>query len=274
MNILLAQIRDRIVSMETPIPVTDSREQFDKQADLYAVSTVHRHGPSLPILVEYAAPLPSDRVLDVATGTGNAAFTLAPHVAEVVGLDVSERMLEQAQTRANDEQIGNIHFKVGDAERIPFEEGRFSMVISRHAPHHFRNADRFVQEVRRVLTSNGRFILADQISTTKKVQPWNEVWQRTRDTSHFCQRTVEEWQAIAHAAGFRWIRHSLVGYRMEFAWWVRQAGVSESDIARLREHARSASEEVRESARLEFDGDDVVAFTDQMMVARMEPIAS
>ena len=74
---------------------TSSRDQFNKQAALYATSAVHRYGPSLPVLVEMARPEPVDLVLDVATGTGNTALTLAPQVSKVIGLDVASAMLDQ-----------------------------------------------------------------------------------------------------------------------------------------------------------------------------------
>lgn len=257
--------------MEPQIPITESREQFDKQASLYAVSPVHRNGPSLPVLVQFAEGKPTDVVLDVATGTGNAAFALAPHVAEVIGMDVAEMMLKQARNRADEERIDNVRFQAGDAENMPFESASFSLVIARHAPHHFRDADAFLREVKRVLTLNGRFVMVDQISTSAEVQPWNDAFQRTRDTSHFRQRTIEEWQSMAEAAGLRWVRHTLVEYRMDFAWWVHQAAAPEEAISKLKELARSASPEARESARMEFEGKELVAFVDNMMVVRMEP---
>lgn len=271
MNISIGLSPTRIVLMEATFPTTESKDQFDKQAALYAVSPIHRKGPSLPYLVDYAAAKSADRVLDVATGTGNAAFALAPFAGEVIGIDVAEQMLEQSRKRASEEGIHNVQFQVGDAENIPFDDGSFSLVIARHAPHHFRDAEQFLREVRRVLTPNGRFVMVDQISINARVQSWQDTWQRTRDTSHFLQRTIEQWHRMAKAAGLNWMRHELVAYRMEFAWWVRQAGASEEAIDFLREHARNASTEVRKSSNLEFNGDEVVAFQDQMMVVRMEP---
>ena len=91
-----------------------SRDQFNKQAGLYATSPVHRFGPSLPLLVEMAAPKPVDLVLDVATGTGNTALAFAPQVLRVVGLDVASAMLDQARARAQAEKIENAEFVASD----------------------------------------------------------------------------------------------------------------------------------------------------------------
>ena len=253
---------------------TDSKSQFDRQAALYAASPVHRFGPSLPVLVEYAEPGQEDLALDVATGTGNAAFAIAGAVRSVVGLDVSEGMIAQAQSRAEHEEVRNVEFRIGSAEEMPFPDGSFDLVVARHAPHHFLRVDRFLAEVRRVLRPGGRFVMADQVSPLPETSDWIHCWQQTRDPSHFLQRTVDQWQELADLAGLRWIKHTLVGYRMETDWWFRQSGCSPETIEILKAHAQSAPESVRNAVHLEFGIDgEVVAFTDQMMVVRMEAIS-
>ncbi|MBV9673478.1 MAG: methyltransferase domain-containing protein, partial [Verrucomicrobia bacterium] len=173
-----------------------SEYQFNRQASLYAASTVHRHGPSLPVLIEIAEPKPTDVVLDVATGTGNTAFALATHVERVTGLDIASGMLAEARSRARDEQVTNIDFIEGSAELLPFPDGHFTLVVSRHAPHHFHHAERFLREVRRTLRPEGRLVIADQISPSAQVSEWIEKWERTRDASHFRQRTIVEWREL------------------------------------------------------------------------------
>jgi hypothetical protein len=60
------------------MPEVTSKDFFGKNASNYASSHVHRAGPSLPVLIELAAPIADDLVLDVATGTGHTAIA-APH---------------------------------------------------------------------------------------------------------------------------------------------------------------------------------------------------
>ncbi len=267
MNILLAFNARRMHGVKP----NSSQEQFDRQSKLYAESQIHLKGPSLPVLVEYAMPQHTDLVLDIATGTGSTALVVAPHVDRVVGIDIAEQMLAQARTLAADANLSNIEFQTGSAEQIPFSDHRFDLVTSRHAPHHFLNVAAFLAEVRRVLKPGGRFVMVDQISPNPEVQRWTNTWERTRDPSHFYQRTVEEWMDLAENAGLSWVRHTQVPYRMEFAWWVRQAGVSAEGIEALKAHARNASQEEKNAALLEFEDGEVTAFTDQMLVVRMEP---
>ena len=249
--------------------MADSREQFDRQAALYATSAVHRFGASLPVLVEYADPQPGERALDVATGTGNTAFAVAERGAETTGVDVSTGMLGQARRRADEEGVG-LRFVEGSAESLPFGDGAFDLVTARHAPHHFRDVPRFLTEVHRVLRPGGRFVMADGVSPTAQASAWFDRWQRLRDPSHFDSRTVEIWRDLASQAGFVWTRDTIVPYRLEFGWWTRQSGSSPEAVAELERHAVEAPASIREAVGLEMEDDRPIAFQEPMLVVRLE----
>jgi ubiquinone/menaquinone biosynthesis C-methylase UbiE len=251
--------------------ISSSRDQFNPLAERYSQSPVHRAGASLPVLLELAEPKAFDIVLDVATGPGNTAFALADSVQSVVAIDIAPRMLEQGQLRAQTEGKTNISFREGSAEALPFQSGAFSLVVSRHAPHHFHDAEKFLSEVRRVLTPDGRFILADQISPAAEISEWIDYWQRTRDRSHFLQRTVSDWQELARDTGFSWIKHKIVPYRLEFDWWVSQAGCDIERVANLERHFQSRNPEVTKWLDPTFDSNGrLLTFIEPMLVARME----
>ena len=250
--------------------MSSSSEQFNKQAALYATSPVHRLGPSLAVLVEMAAPESADVVLDVATGTGNTALTLAPQVLKVVGVDVASAMLDQARIRAEAENVRNVEFASGSAEELPFPEEQFSLVVSRHAPHHFHHPDKFLREVRRVLKPGGRLVVADQISPSAQVAEWVDRWERTRDPSHFRQRTVTEWRELTEAAGLSWMQDQVVVYELPFDWWVKQAGCDEKTVQQLKEQAEKADALVRREMGIKFGpSGEVLSFGEPMLVARL-----
>ena len=256
------------------MPTNSSKDQFNANAHKYAVSDVHRAGPSLPVLLNFAQPDKDDRLLDVATGTGHTALTIAPFVARAVGIDLAPKMLEQARRLAIEQGASNCDFVEGAAEKIPFEDGQFTLVTARHAPHHFRNVDRFLAEVCRVLAPGGRFVIVDQISPVTEVAEWVDHWERTRDPSHFKQRTVEQWMAEAAKAGLQWIKHQFVPYRLEFDWWVSQAGCDDSAVSALLAHAARAPQPIRDALALEFDGTGrVLAFQEPMLVVRLEHLS-
>jgi ubiquinone/menaquinone biosynthesis C-methylase UbiE len=244
-----------------------SEQQFNANAEKYATSSVHRAGPSLPILLEFAAPRREDVALDVATGTGNTALTLAPLVSRVTGLDLAVKMLEAARSRALEEGVGNADFLEGSAEALPFPDSSFDLVTSRHAPHHFRNAAQFLAEVARVLKPGGRFVLADQVTLEATNRAWVDEYQRTRDGSHFTQRTPQEWRTLARDAKLRWTQDTIVPYRLEFDWWTRQSGCTPEDLEHLRVLLRTAPREIR----LERHADgSPLAHHEPMLVARLE----
>ena len=72
---------------------------------------------------------PEDRVLDVACGTGNLAIPAARTDATVTGVDIATNLLEQARARAAAEGL-KIQFDEGDAERLPYEDGSFDVVVT------------------------------------------------------------------------------------------------------------------------------------------------
>ena len=88
--------------------------------------------------------LPSARTLDVACGTG---FLTRHLPGEVVGLDQSESMLDEARRQAP-----NAEFVQGDALDLPFEDGSFGRVFTGHFYGHLERADRerFLTEARRL----------------------------------------------------------------------------------------------------------------------------
>ena len=96
-----------------------------------------------------------DRVLDVATGTGNAALLAAARGAEASGIDITPKLIEVAQKRAEESGLA-ADFVVGDAENLPYPDASFDRVISvfgvMFAPHQQRGADELV----RVCSPGGR----------------------------------------------------------------------------------------------------------------------
>jgi SAM-dependent methyltransferase len=97
----------------------------------------------------------TERVLDVATGSGNAALAAARRGCEVIGVDYVPALLEQARDRARAEAV-EVTFAEGDAEALPFEDGSFDVVSSVFGVMFAPDQERAAEELVRVTRSGGR----------------------------------------------------------------------------------------------------------------------
>jgi SAM-dependent methyltransferase len=113
-----------------------------------------RLDPVAELTVARAGVQAGERVLDVATGSGNAALWAARRGAQVTGLDLSPALLDVARRRSAEEGLA-VDWREGDAEVLPFADGEFDRVVSVFgvifAPRHERAA----AELRRVTRPGG-----------------------------------------------------------------------------------------------------------------------
>ena len=96
------------------------------------------------------------RILDVATGTADFALaTLKISPEEVIGVDISEGMLEVGRKKITDKGIKNIRLEYGDSENLQFEDNSFDAVIVAFGVRNFENLEKGLQEINRVLRPGG-----------------------------------------------------------------------------------------------------------------------
>ncbi|MFC7619445.1 class I SAM-dependent methyltransferase [Microlunatus sp. GCM10028923] len=104
--------------------------------------------PLGPRLVEACGIGPGDRVLDVASGTGNAAVPAARMGAEVTASDLTPELLDAGRAEAEAAAL-LLTWTTADAERLPFSDDHFDVVMSSigvmFAPHHQAAADELVR---------------------------------------------------------------------------------------------------------------------------------
>lgn len=104
------------------------------------------------------------KVLDVGTGTGSLAIGFAKGIpgVEVVGLDLSDVILELARDKAQKSEVpSRVSFKKGDAEDMPFEDNTFDLVISGDTLHLVKNPVKMFDEIHRILKPQGGLIISD-----------------------------------------------------------------------------------------------------------------
>lgn len=115
--------------------------------------------PVTDALVEYARPTAGMSVLDVASGTGEPAISLATRVGEqgrVTALDLSAELLEIAARRAQTRGLHNFTTQVADAHSLPFPDNSFDLATSRFGVMFFRETAVALSELLRVLRPGAR----------------------------------------------------------------------------------------------------------------------
>lgn len=115
------------------------------------------HLAALEAAVERIGASPQ-QVLDVGTGTGAAALMLARRYpeAEVIGIDLSEQMIEGARAKVPPELRGRVTFSVGDASSLRYASNHFDLVVQVSAPV-------FFDELARVVAPGGHVVIASSI---------------------------------------------------------------------------------------------------------------
>ena len=126
------------------------RSGWEQAADTYEASFATATRQFVAPLLDAAGVAAGMEVLDVACGTGLVTAAAAERGAKACGLDFSPAMLRVARTRHP-----ALVFDEGDAEALPYKEGRFSAVVSNFGIHHVPRPVLALRQARRVLASGG-----------------------------------------------------------------------------------------------------------------------
>ena len=107
------------------------------------------------LLIEALDVHSTEKLLDVATGGGNAALAAARRGLDVTGLDYVPALLDRARRRAEADEL-SIEFIEGDAEALPFDDGSYDVTSSVFGAMFAPNQEQTASELARVTRSGGR----------------------------------------------------------------------------------------------------------------------
>lgn len=156
------------------LPEDDVRAMFDRIAGVYdllnSVMTAGLHHHWRERAADLARVGPGDRVLDVATGTGDLAVALKRRVGprgEVVGADFSERMLELARAKAPD-----VRFELGNALDLAYDDGAFDAAAVGFGARNFADLAAGLAEMTRVVRPGGRVVVLEITTPERPPLSW------------------------------------------------------------------------------------------------------
>ena len=103
------------------------------------------------------------RILDIATGTGDFAIeSLSLKPTEVIGIDISEGMLEKGREKMVKKKVDNIvSMRLGDSEDLPFEDNYFDALTVGFGVRNFQNLEKGLAEMLRVVRPGGKLIILE-----------------------------------------------------------------------------------------------------------------
>ena len=130
------------------------RRMFDALAPQWDANRSPDRTRALTAALDSVAVAPR-RALDLGTGTGDAALAIARRwpESEVLGVDLSERMIAAARAKTPPESSGRVRFEVADARQLPFADATFDLVA-------LNNMIPFVEELARVTAPGAHVVVA------------------------------------------------------------------------------------------------------------------
>ncbi|MCX7172871.1 MAG: class I SAM-dependent methyltransferase [Proteobacteria bacterium] len=119
---------------------------------------------------------PDMEVLEFGCGTGSTAITHAPYVKHILAIDISSKMIEIAQGKADAEDIENIAFQRSTIDAFSVPDGSLDAVLGLSILHLLDNKERVINKVRKMLKPGGFFVtstacLGDSMKYFKFVAP-------------------------------------------------------------------------------------------------------
>ena len=166
------------------LPEADVRAMFDRISGVYdrmnQVMTAGLHHRWRSRAADLAEVSPGNRVLDVATGTGDLALELARRVGpqgSVVGSDFSERMLDLARVKTEQTDGPSVRFEWGNALELPYPDGVFDAATVGFGARNFSDLGKGLGEMARVVRPGGMVVVLEITTPTKPpLSTFHRLW--------------------------------------------------------------------------------------------------
>ena len=202
-------------------------ERYDVMNDLMSLG-LHRAWKAFALAI--ARPRPGERILDVATGSGDLAVALCRRTdpgGEVWISDINRRMLERGRDRLLDAGLA-VPAVQCDAERLPFSTGYFDCVTVGFGLRNMTRKDAALAEMARVLKPGGRLVVLE----------FSKVWKPLEAAYDWYSFKVLPWlgdKVAGDAPAYRYLAESIRQHpdQATLAAMMRDAGLSQVEVFNL-----------------------------------------
>jgi len=207
------------------------RETFDEVSPEYDNKALRFFSETAMHLTAYLDLCGNEQVIDVATGTGNAALTIASALlgGRVTGVDFSTGMLNQARNKASSMHLENVEFIEQDMRTIGFSPNRFDVAVCSFGIFFVNDMDSQLLRIARVVKSGGRVAITSFAET--QFHPLRDM-MCDRLSTYGISQFPQAWKLVASDMGCRnlferanlkdiRIESKNVGYYLDAAedWW-------------------------------------------------------
>ncbi|MCA0035539.1 class I SAM-dependent methyltransferase [Mesorhizobium sp. B263B2A] len=189
--------------LRTVLAALAPEDQLLTPQQLGTLDQFHTRGLAATAELAQLAGIEADMsVLDVGSGIGGPArFLAATYGCRVTGVDLSEPFVDAARyLTERTGQSGQLSFQTASALELPFDDGRFDIVLLQHVAMNISDRTRLYREIRRVLKSGGRFATFDVVLAGGEPH-YPLPWARTPATSFLL--TIDATRKAIEPAGFR-----------------------------------------------------------------------
>jgi ubiquinone/menaquinone biosynthesis C-methylase UbiE len=250
----------------------DPRETFSDSAERYLKSRDHGSGPDLELIAGVARQLSPGLTVDVATGAGYALKASAPFSGRCLALDLTLEMLQVTRKHLTGSGVEDLLVAQSSADSLPLGGGVVQLLTCRIAPHHFPSLRSFLEEVRRVLDSEGRAVIIDSVvPDDPECDRFLNGVERQRDPSHVRSCTATEWMNLIDRAGLEVVFFETFRRTHPFQEWARRVGLEDDGVSELEHSFLAAKGKVREQFRIEVVDSKVMSYTDEKGIWILKP---
>lgn len=184
--------------------------------------------------VKSIVPSQKDNVLEVAAGTCVFGRTIASFVNSVVCVDATPAMLKIGMETAEKASIPNIQFLNGFAEKLPFKDCSFDIVMTRMSFHHFTEIERPFAEMHRVLKKGGKLVIIDMEAAEQKLRKTADKIETLRDSAHEKNRSREEFLSLYRRYGYQILKQESTPIPVSLQAWMNLTKTSEKVQTQIR----------------------------------------
>jgi ubiquinone/menaquinone biosynthesis C-methylase UbiE len=221
----------------------------------------------LDTLIKYAEFKSDDIVLDVGTGTGVVGRAIKPHVAHVIGMDISDSMLKKGAW----EDISVIKWNISDALFLP---GLFDKITARMVFHHiFEELDRVIVRCFDLLKNGGKIIIAEGVPPTdddEVVEWYTNMFKLKEERRTFKSNDLVYYLEKNSFKGIKQIVHTMENFSIRN--WLENSGVEVEKREKILDMHINAPKKIKDVYEMKTVNNDCLIKTKNVIITGIKKV--